>query len=87
VVDVGVGYAGILGLQPIKRACGLGPAEERRSGLRPVGVGVVALGEVARAAVRAVPAPYGRRDDHPVALLEVPHLRACLLDYAHALVA
>jgi hypothetical protein len=76
--DVRVGDAGLLGLEAVETARVLGTAEERRPG--PVGVRVVALRVVARAAVRAGAAGDRRRNHHAVADVEVADVVADLLD-------
>ncbi len=80
----GVRDAGALGLQPVEAARLLGPAEER--GARCVRVRAIALGVVARAAVRAGAAGDRRADHDAIARVEVAHAFAELLDDAHAFV-
>ena len=81
---VGVRDPGALGLQPVEAARLLGPAEER--GARCVRVRAIALGVVARAAVRAGAAGDRRADHDAIARVEVAHAFAELLDDPHAFV-
>jgi hypothetical protein len=85
--DVGERDAGEFRLQAVERAGHGRAAEEGGARLAAVRVGVVALREVAAAAVGAVPAGDRGRDDHAVALAEVADALADLLDDADALVA
>jgi len=64
-----------------------GSSEERRAGLRTIGVRNVALAVKARTTIRARTAPNRRRDDDPIARSEVPHALADFFDDAHAFVA
>ena len=84
--DVGERHPHELGLHPVERAGHLRPAVEGGAGLRPVGVGPVALRIVAGAAVRAGAAADRRGDHHAVAGPQVADPGADLLDHAHALV-
>ncbi|MNR11032.1 hypothetical protein D3C85_1273130 [compost metagenome] len=61
-------------------------AVEGGAGLLAIGIGVVALGVIAGAAVGAVAAGDGGGHHHPVADLQVAHVAAQGLDYADPLV-
>src|SRR6478672_5179108 len=52
-------YARILGLQSIQSACFFRTAKKDRSGLRPTGIGDVALRVIARPAINAASAANG----------------------------
>ncbi len=86
-VDGGIRDSRELGLQPVERARGFRPTEERGPGLWPVGVDVVALRVVPGPAVRAVTTAEGRGDNDSVAYPQVPDLGADLLDDTDTLVA
>src|SRR5690606_18981767 len=76
----------ILRLQTIERAALLGTPEKRRATLLAIRVGVVALREVAGAAVRAVAAPHRRRDHDSIASPEISDAAADLGHDPHRLV-
>ncbi len=83
--DIGEGNARLFGLQSMKWACGRRAAVERSACFLAVWIGHVALGEIARAAVRAVAAGNGRGDHHAVADLQVAHVLAELFNDADTL--
>ena len=85
--DVGEGHPRHLRLQAVDRAGRFGPAEKAGARLRAVRVGVVALREVARPAVRAVAAGNRGGDHHAIPFDEVPHVAARVLHDPDALVA
>jgi len=80
--DVGVGHAYLFGLHPVEPARRFRPAEKRGTGPLAVRVGVIALGVVTGAAVRARAAADGRGNHHAVA-----HVVAELLDDADPFMA
>ena len=85
--DVGEGNPRLFSLQPMKRASGLRAAVEGGAGFLAVGIGTVALGEVARPAVGTVAAGNGGWDDHPITDLQVTNIGTQFFDDADTLVA
>src|SRR5581483_1777042 len=83
--EIGVGkrHSGELRLQSIERTGILGTAIKRGAGRGSVGVGFVALGIVAGAAIETTSAANCRADHHPVAFFEIAHLGPQLLHHAH----
>ena len=86
-IDVGKRNARFFRLQTAEAAGGLRAAIERGTGRGAVRVRVVALCVIAFAAVGAVAAGNGGRDDDAVADVDIAHALADLFDDADALMA
>ena len=81
-----IGDARVFRLQAVEIAARVAAAIERGAGVRALGVRNVALRLVAGAAVAAIAAGDGRRHHDAVALAQVAHVLAALLDDADRLV-
>src|SRR5690606_34842108 len=84
--DIGEGNTRHLGLQAVEGTGDFRAAVKGGAGLLAVGVGLVALGIVAGAAVAAVAAGDGGGHHHAITDVQVAHIAAQRLDDTHGLV-
>src|SRR6185437_15542630 len=77
----------IFRLQSIERPRLLRAAVKRATCLRPVRIGIIALGIVASPAIRTIATPDCGRDHDPIAGFEVSYVLSNLFDKADTLVA